>query len=199
MLSAISYKADNSVEILASPSNISLFWLAELIEEHLLLWIVIIRLRFFFPFLFFFALGLFCFLWKPSKTFLKSRHCLFRVWWFYCWDIVPLQMVNLALSSWNILKLWFQFLFELYIHKCFVLSWETQFLLLPSATAFPRSIAGPHFSCSPQPPGAVWIQHGSSSSPPAPCPSYQSAWAAAAAALDLPHFFTSLLPINAIL
>lgn len=107
-------------------------------------------------------------------------------------------MVNLALSSWNILKLWFQFLFELYIHKCFVLSWETQFLLLPSATAFPRSIAGPHFSCSPQPPGAVWIQHGSSSSPPAPCPSYQSAWAAAAAALDLPHFFTSLLPINAI-
>lgn len=107
-------------------------------------------------------------------------------------------MVNLALSSWNMLKLWFQFLFELYKHKCFILLWETQFLLLPSAMAFSQSIAGPHFSCCLQPPGTVWIQHRGSSPPAAPSLSYQSAWAAAAgaAALGLPHFFTSLLPIN---
>lgn len=112
-------------------------------------------------------------------------------------------MAKLALSSWRSPKPSFQFLFvfKLYIHKCFVLLWDTQLLPLPSATALPRSAAGPPLHRCLQPPGAARLQRGGSSSPPTPSPSSQSAEAAGAAAVQPPllfRVFTSLLPTNVI-
>lgn len=115
-------------------------------------------------------------------------------------------MAQSSLSSWSIPKPWFQFLFafELNTCKCFALLWETRLLLLPSATAFPRSTVGPPLDCCPQPPGTVQLQHGVSSSPPASRPSSQSSGAAAAAGAaaarppPLFYVFSSLLLINAI-
>lgn len=116
-------------------------------------------------------------------------------------------MLKSTLSSWSIPKLWFKFIFvfDIYIHKHFVLL-ETQLILLPSVTTFPCSTAGPPLHHYPQTSGTLQIQHGGFSSPPTSssllpgcwcCWSCWSCWCCCSVASAF-LCFHSLLRMNAV-
>lgn len=102
-----------------------------------------IEIFFFSPF--FFCLGpIFMFFWMANKKFLTSPDVMFfRAWGFYRWDLVPLQMVKLALSSWSIPKLWFVSIFFLCLSFTYINA-----LFFCGRHSFSRCLLPPHSHAS---------------------------------------------------